>query len=373
MAGLLAWAADVVGGHKEDEEHPDSSISIVFTAEQQKYVQELDRKAASLSRSVQDLRLRLPPPDIAQRLPHLHAHSLASNAALALQLNSHSATRQQDSKKCIDHAPLWHPWRGINCLHMGGAQLRELTLLEENAAYEKAISNCECKIQEKLQEANSLRRKLKELDEIEKSLAAELDSARTVLNANRSGRVIESEVEPRTADEAGADTDVSESAIREKLEEKKRELSSVEEIVQEWEKQWEQVKHNALKQPSPVQREKMLDKQLHSLIEQLEGKQAQAEGLVSEMHLKEKELERLNGLWRKVESSNIEADTARNRLGRSTYEKGYASADYVVDAHAKLPYYTGRNENQQKLMLLRSAFVLYILALHIAVFIKISF
>ncbi|KAL5739526.1 hypothetical protein ACOSP7_028413 [Xanthoceras sorbifolium] len=348
MAGLLAWAADVVGGHKEDEEHPDSSISIVFTAEQQKYVQELDRKAASLSRSVQDLRLRLPPPDIAQRLPHLHAHSLASNAALALQLNSHSATRQQ-------------------------AQLRELTLLEENAAYEKAISNCECKIQEKLQEANSLRRKLKELDEIEKSLAAELDSARTVLNANRSGRVIESEVEPRTADEAGADTDVSESAIREKLEEKKRELSSVEEIVQEWEKQWEQVKHNALKQPSPVQREKMLDKQLHSLIEQLEGKQAQAEGLVSEMHLKEKELERLNGLWRKVESSNIEADTARNRLGRSTYEKGYASADYVVDAHAKLPYYTGRNENQQKLMLLRSAFVLYILALHIAVFIKISF
>ncbi|KAL5808247.1 hypothetical protein ACOSQ3_028938 [Xanthoceras sorbifolium] len=348
MAGLLAWAADVVGGHKEDEEHPDSSISIVFTAEQQKYVQELDRKAASLSRSVQDLRLRLPPPDIAQRLPHLHAHSLASNAALALQLNSHSATRQQ-------------------------AQLRELTLLEENAAYEKAISNCECKIQEKLQEANSLRRKLKELDEIEKSLAAELDSARTVLNANRSGRVIESEVEPRTADEAGTDTDVSESAIREKLEEKKRELSSVEEIVQEWEKQWEQVKHNALKQPSPVQREKMLDKQLHSLIEQLEGKQAQAEGLVSEMHLKEKELERLNGLWRKVESSNIEADTARNRLGRSTYEKGYASADYVVDAHTKLPYYTGRNENQQKLMLLRSAFVLYILALHIAVFIKISF
>lgn len=41
------------------------------------------------------------------------------------------------------------------------AQLREVMLQEENAAYEKAISSCESKIQEKIQEANSLRRKLK--------------------------------------------------------------------------------------------------------------------------------------------------------------------------------------------------------------------
>ena len=97
MAGLLAWAADVVGksGPQNNEEDDPNSIPIVFTTEQQNYAQELDRKAASLSRSIQDLRLRLPPPDISQRLPHLHAHSLASNAALALQLNSHSATREQ--------------------------------------------------------------------------------------------------------------------------------------------------------------------------------------------------------------------------------------------------------------------------------------
>lgn len=42
----------------------------------------------------------------------------------------------------------------------GQAQLREVTLLEENAGYEKAISNCEYKIQEKKQEADLLRRKL---------------------------------------------------------------------------------------------------------------------------------------------------------------------------------------------------------------------
>lgn len=98
MAGLLAWAADVVGGNgggRTDEENYPDSIPLIFTPEQQTYVQELDRKAASLNRSIQDLRQRLPPPDISQRLPHLHAHSLASNAALALQLNAHSTTKQQ--------------------------------------------------------------------------------------------------------------------------------------------------------------------------------------------------------------------------------------------------------------------------------------
>lgn len=96
MAGLLAWAADVVGGvHGNSNELSEDTIPPVFTEEQQKYVQELDSKASSLTRTIQDLRLRLPPPDISQRLPHLLAHSLASNAALALQLNAHSATKEQ--------------------------------------------------------------------------------------------------------------------------------------------------------------------------------------------------------------------------------------------------------------------------------------
>lgn len=98
MAGLFAWAADVVkrgGDSNEDEDGGNESIPIIFNPEQQKYARDLDAKAASLSRAIQDLRLRLPPPDISQRLPHLHAHSLASNAALALQLNAHSATRHQ--------------------------------------------------------------------------------------------------------------------------------------------------------------------------------------------------------------------------------------------------------------------------------------
>ena len=96
MAGLLAWAADVVGGNGGSESATeDSSIPILFSDSQKTYVRELDSKTNSLQRSIQDLRLRLPPPDISQRLPHLHAHSLASNNALALQLNSHSSTRHQ--------------------------------------------------------------------------------------------------------------------------------------------------------------------------------------------------------------------------------------------------------------------------------------
>lgn len=96
MAGLLAWAADVVGGgQSNDEDNNPNSIPLIFTPEQQTYLQDLNRKATSLSGTIQDLRLRLPPPDISQRLPHLHAHSLASNNALALQLNAHSATKEQ--------------------------------------------------------------------------------------------------------------------------------------------------------------------------------------------------------------------------------------------------------------------------------------
>lgn len=95
MAGLLAWAADVVGKNGKEGDDEKDRIPLVFTEEQQKYVDELGRKATTLSRSIQDLRLRLPPPDISQRLPHLLAHSLASNAALTLQLDSHSATREQ--------------------------------------------------------------------------------------------------------------------------------------------------------------------------------------------------------------------------------------------------------------------------------------
>ncbi|XP_009605805.1 uncharacterized protein [Nicotiana tomentosiformis] len=341
MAGLLAWAADVVGGgQSNDEDNNPNSIPLIFTPEQQTYLQDLNRKATSLSRTIQDLRLRLPPPDISQRLPHLHAHSLASNNALALQLNAHSATKEQ-------------------------AQLREITLQEENSEYEKAISSYENKIQEKSQEADLLHSKLKELALIEENLKSELEQAQAAAASQSKSNdfLIKNNGEDQEDEES------ANSALLEKLEEKKKELTSMEEAVHDLEKKWAKVQDYALKQPSPAQREKILDKQLHSLIEQLASKQAQAEGLANEVHLKEMELERLNGLWGKLEASNADINAARNRYTRSSIDRGRVSSDYIVDPRQK----PGRMENLQKLMLLRSAFVVYILALHILVFIKISF
>ncbi|KAF4375638.1 hypothetical protein F8388_011622 [Cannabis sativa] len=85
------------------------------------------------------------------------------------------------------------------------------------------------------------------------------------------------------------------------------------------------------KKPTPAQRERILDKQLHSLIEQLASKQAQAEGLVSEIHIKGMELENLNGVWRQLETSSVEVNATRNRFVRSASEKGSASSDYIVE------------------------------------------
>ncbi|KAF5958454.1 hypothetical protein HYC85_005679 [Camellia sinensis] len=212
-------------------------------------------------------------------------------------------------------------------------------------------------------------RALQKTDLAEKNLKTELENALAALDARKSRKSGELLIDSKTAVLAQEDTKASEYALLDKLENKKKELCSTEEMIQELEKKWAQVQENALKQLSSAQREKILDRQLHSLIEQLAAKQAQAEGLVSEIHLKDVELEKLNWLWR-----GLEVNTARNRFGTSNSEKGSLSSDYIVDLHQRPSYHiSGRTENQQRLMLLRSAFVLYILALHILVFIKLSF
>ncbi|KAG6408175.1 hypothetical protein SASPL_131179 [Salvia splendens] len=352
MAGLLAWAADVVGGGGagwSDEEADPNSIPLIFTPEQLTYVKELDTKASSLNRAIRDLRLRLPPPDISQRLPHLHAHSLASNNALALQLNAHSSTKQE-------------------------AQQREARLQQENAEYQQAISNQQVKIQEKLQEAELLLSNFKELDLIEQNLIAELQRDKAYADASHSGELNGMLSESQQTVKAQEDAKTAKSAFMEKLDSKRKELAAIEETVQELEKKWLQVQDSALKKTTPAQREKELDKQLHSLIEQLAVKQAQAEGLISEIHIKEMELEKLNGIQRRIEIGNSDTNFSRSRFARSSSSQESVSSEYSIDARHKLPVHMGgRNESLQRLMLLRSAFVVYILVLHVLVFIKLSF
>lgn len=86
------------------------------------------------------------------------------------------------------------------------------------------------------------------------------------------------------------------------------------------------------------------------------------------------ELEKLNGMWRRIESGSSDSNLARNRFGRSSSYQDSLSSEYSIDPRHKLPVHIGgRNESLQRLMLLRSAFMLYILVLHILVFIKLSF
>ncbi|XP_006858245.2 uncharacterized protein LOC18448107 [Amborella trichopoda] len=361
MAGLLAWAADVVGGGSGEEEK--SVVLAHFTAEQQRYLSELDERARVLSRSIEQLRLRLPPSDISQRLPHLHAHSKASNAALALQLNAHSATRQH-------------------------AQLREASLQEENTAYEKAISVGQNQIQEKLQEADALRSKLKEMELNEKHLICEMEKAQATWDSRQNG---ESSNDSANMDESPQDGSNPVGTLKSELENKKQELRLMEEKVRNLETEWAQLQHSSVRQPTPAQREKILEKQLQSLTEQLAAKQAQAELLVTEIHKKEIELENLIGMKKRLEIGGGEAHGARNRVvkpGSSVTIDSVYGDHSSVDMNHKSVRVSGDNigrsmrsggmgplrfGNQEKLILLRFVFVLYILALHFIVFIKISF
>ncbi|BAF24478.1 uncharacterized protein [Oryza sativa Japonica Group] len=341
MSGILAWAADVVGGAgaANDDEADDARAvaSAAMTPEQRLRAADLDAKAASLRRSIHDLRLRVPPPHVAQRLPHLHAHSLASSAALALQLNAHSSTKEQ-------------------------ALQREITLQEENAAYEKAISNCRQKIQEKQMEVTLLRSNLKEMEISEQDLKAQLDNAQNEQYASQN------KASAAASDNTGNALMEAESLINLKsndLKEKNEELKLLESSVRVLEMEWSVVEGESLKNPTPAQREKVLEKQLHSLIEQLTAKQAQAEGLIVDVHAKEKELERLNNLHKNLQSRNNDGSVARNPF-RAVHEDSDAKA-------VRRPYQFGlRTEGLKRLMILRSAFVLYILVLHIVVFIKLS-
>lgn len=344
MAGILAWAADVVGGTGASDDEADdarAAASSAMTPEQRLRAAELDARAASLRRAIQDLRLRVPPPHVAQRLPHLHAHSLASSAALALQLNAHSSTKEQ-------------------------AQQREIALQEENAAYEKAISNCRQKIQEKQIEGSLLQSNLKEMEIAEQDLKTQLD------NAMKEQEATQHKSSTAASETTGNALLEAESLINLKskdLEEKKEELKLLEDKVQTLEKDWSLVEEESLKNPTPAQREKVLEKQLHSLIEQLTAKQARAESLVTDIHAKEKDLERLNNLHRNLYSTTNEVSAARNRFSRGLLND---LEDYDAKA-VRRPYQSGvRTEGQKRLMILRSAFVLYILVLHIVVFIKIS-
>lgn len=215
-------------------------------------------------------------------------------------------------------------------------------------------------------EASLLQSNLKEMEIAELDLKAKVENAMKEQEATQQKASTASE----TTGNALLDAESLINLKSKDLEEKRGELKLLEDKLQSLDKVWSLVEEESLKTPSPAQREKVLEKQLHSLIEQLTAKQAQAERLITDIHAKEKDLERLNSIHRNLQSSSSDSGTSRNRFGG-----GLLSGDEDSGAKGlrRPGQYGGvRTEGQKRLMILRSAFVLYILALHIIVFIKIS-
>lgn len=373
MAGLLAWAADVVGGNANANGNGNGvqyTVLPKFSGEEEAYLRELDQKATSLQRTLQLLRQRIP-----QSLPHLHTHTSASNSALTLELHAHSATRLQ-------------------------AQQREVSLQEENAAYGKAIAATQQQITEKSKEVHQLDAKLKDIDEFGRNQRNELEELQALLQERENNGPGD---EPKRDSEQDSLYLSSLVTVKlEDLENKRNELKLWEEKLIELEEKWTITQHNLAQQPSPAQREKELERRLRSLTEQLVTKQAQAEAFANERNALEFQLEAANETRRQLHLVNAETNFKRNKIGSSgiistmtpasgTYDISESKVHSEVSKSAICPRvvkaflesgskltqavdaFCFKTGGHRRFMLFRSLIAVYILALHIVVFIIISF
>lgn len=375
MAGLLAWAADVVGGNANGNGNGNGNgvqyiVLPKFSGQEEEYLRELDQKATSLQRTLQLLRQRIP-----QSLPHLHTHTSASNSALTLELHAHCATRLQ-------------------------AEQREASLQEENGAYGKAIAATQQQIIEKSKEVHQLDAKLKDVDEFGRNQRNELEELQALLQERENNGPGD---EPKRDSEQDSLYLSSLATVKlEDLENKRNELKLWEDKLIKLEEKWTILQHNLAQQPSPAQREKELERRLRSLTEQLVSKQAQAEAFANERNALEFQLEEANETRRQLHLGNVETNFKRNKIGRSgiistltpasgTYDISESKVHSEISKTAICPrvvqafresgikltqaadIFCFKTGGHRRFMLFRSLIAGYILALHLVVFIIISF
>lgn len=92
---------------------------------------------------------------------------------------------------------------------------------------------------------------------------------------------------------------------------------------------------------------------------------------MAEIKAKQEELERLNSQQRNIEMGITDVNNkTRNRFGRS-FTAAESSSQGYDDSKGKRQYGL-RLDSRERRILLRSALVVYILALHIMVFVRIS-
>ncbi|KAL2630317.1 hypothetical protein R1flu_015003 [Riccia fluitans] len=356
MAGLFAWAADVVGGGNLDNEESRKPVPLLLTPQQSHYLSELDVKAAALQQTVLVLRQRVGPgaQGFAERMPHLHADSVAAQSALALEVQAHNATRLQ-------------------------IQTRENSLRAENEAYAKEIAARQDEAREKEQEAKDLQISLQEIEKKEKTFKNELEKLRAAVEKKDELSVQEEE------ETIAVDGD-RDSLLQNELKQLRSELEMWEVKTKKLETEVASAQQKASRWPSPAQREKDLERKLRNLTEQLVTKQAQAESLASERNALELRLEQLNEARRHMQATGT-VDAKRNKIGRpstsyhsaddskarglpvrqrasKTVTDNVASVARTVDAFS---LHAGSHLWRNKV--LRSLTVAYILGLHIAAFI----
>ncbi|XP_024381402.1 uncharacterized protein [Physcomitrium patens] len=371
MAGLLAWAADVVVGNGSES----ADRTLHFTPQQRQAVSALDARAAALQHSLQLLRQRMPPSNIAQRLPHLHADSLASHSALALEKHAHSATLNQ-------------------------LQAREASLQAENENYAKALAARQQHAREKAQETLQLAATLEEIEATEVKLRADLERLQKAV-ALRDG-LASSAV---STDKKGLQDDSKRSdfsAIQDVSTLEEQELQSIKLELARWEgkvirleKEWEALQHNTSRTPSPAQREKELERRLRTLTEQLVTKQAQAESLANERNALELRLVQANEARQNLLSGNGDLDFKRNKIGRSSSglssqtatlaleiasqrsavirQRGAKVTENVARVARTVDAFSMHAGSQlRRSMLMRTLTVCYVLGLHVVVLLILS-
>ncbi|KAG0553712.1 hypothetical protein KC19_12G033300 [Ceratodon purpureus] len=372
MAGLLAWAADVVGGNGTDM----VERTLHLTPQQRQTISALDVRAAELQHSLQLLRQRMPPSDIAQRFPHLHADSLASHSTLALEKHAHAATVNQ-------------------------LQARAASLQAENANYAKVLAARQQHAREKTQEALQLASTLEEIEAAEESLKVELERLQYAVAERDNAAFSASSTEKGELQADGQRSDLSSGQDLSTPEEQglqliKVDLTRWESKVMRLEKEWEALQHNTSRTPSPAQREKELERRLRTLTEQLVTKQAQAESLTNERNALELRLEQVSEARRNLPAGDADLDfLKRNKIGRSSSGLSSQAATLALEnasqrsaamrqRGAKVTENVARvartvdafsmhaGSKLRKSMLLRTLTVSYVLGLHVVVFLILS-
>lgn len=326
----------------------------------------------------------------AQELVNLREESQAAQIAYGKEKNAHSATRIQ-------------------------SQMRESSLAAENMAYSKALSATNRHREEKASEAERWKERAQEIREDEQRLQMLVSDLMRQMEEERVNSSLEvdrghgenSGLREGTEEDKGGDSgDLMEKQVGEaererqsigesfEIREKRRELAGLDAKVAALEKEFLLHQQSLARWPSSAQREKELERRLRGLNEQLMVKQNQAETLANERAGLQVQLDRIQEARNQLKAGDIaENENRRIKMNRPFGGNPGNSRLPSTDFEGKLRPRSSRAVSDsvarvaetvnalslsagaalQKNSVIRSLLVVYVLGLHLVVFIILSF